>query len=203
MKFKAVALLLTVTLAVTTAAVPKIFSRGEEQEVDWERIENQYKSERDIETEVFGEVPATDFVPGFYPDPYIYDPEIPLEEDLQIKFQEICREYNVCYELVLAIIEHESRFIPNVVSKSGKCKGLMQINTDYHKCPDPFDPVENVKTGVGYLAALFEEHKDLGLVLDLYGGHKNAFIYHRDGTCSEMSQDIMIRAEELERKHGK
>lgn len=200
MRFKVVALV----LAVALAAVPAVKGKGKEvEEFDWQQYRLAYLKARDIESQVYGEDPNTDFKPGYYKDFNVIDPDIPLSEDLQIDIQEICREADVCYELVLAIIEHESRFIPDVVSKSGRCKGLMQIDTNFHECADPFDPIENVRAGVKYLADLFEEHKDIGLVLDLYGGHSDAFWNHAHGTCSEMSQGIMIRAEELERKHGK
>ena len=130
--------------------------------------------ERDVYTEVFGVDYGTDFVPGYYEPTYIYDEEIPLTEDEQRTIQDICNEYNVCYELVLAIIERESAYHRDAVSTSGTCHGLMQINPAFHDCEGLYEAESNVRTGVRYLARLFDEYEDAGLVLDLYHGDKKA-----------------------------
>ena len=159
--------------------------------------------ERDVYTEVFGVDYGTDFVPGYYEPSYIIDDSIPLTEDEQRKIQDICNEYNVCYELVLAIIERESAYHKDAVSASGTCHGLMQINPAFHDCEGLYEAESNVRTGVRYLARLFDEYEDAGLVLDLYHGDKKAFERYEKGTMSSYARGILERSEELERKHGK
>ena len=159
--------------------------------------------ERDIYTEVFGVDYGTDFVPGYYEPTYIYDEEIPLTEDEQRAIQDVCKEYSVCYELVLAIIERESAYHKDAVSASGTCHGLMQINPAFHDCEGLYEADSNVRTGVRYLARLFDEYEDAGLVLDIYHGDKKAIERYEKGTMSSYARGILERSEELERKHGK
>ena len=45
--------------------------------------------------------------------------------------EEIGREYGICPELLEAIMESESSGNPQ--AGNGNCKGLMQVNTQYHK----------------------------------------------------------------------
>lgn len=159
--------------------------------------------ERDVYTEVFGVDYGTDFVPGYYEPEYIIDDDIPLTEDEQRTIQDICNEYNVCYELVLALIERESAYHRDAVSASGTCHGLMQINPAFHDCEGLYEAESNVRTGVRYLARLFNEYEDAGLVLDIYHGDKKAIERYEKGTISSYARGILERSEELERRHGK
>lgn len=153
--------------------------------------------------EVFGADPMTDFVPGYYEPNYIIDDDIPLTEDEQRTIQDICNEYNVCYELVLAIIERESAYHKDAVSASGTCHGLMQINPTFHDCEGIYEADSNVRTGVRYLARLFDDYEDAGLVLDIYHGDKKAIKRFEKGIMSSYARGILERSEELERRHGK
>lgn len=153
--------------------------------------------------DVFGADPMTAFVPGYYESVYIYDAEIPLTATEQATIQDICDEYGVCYELVLAIIEAESSYQRDAINASGTCHGLMQINTHFHECGDPYEVEANVRAGVRYLANLFGENEDPGLVLDIYHGDSKAYERYEQGRLSSYAKRILERSEELERKHGK
>lgn len=56
----------------------------------------------------------------------IYLSECRLAEDLQYAAQRLCKQYDVPFALVLAIMQQESSFRPDV--DNGLCLGLMQIN---------------------------------------------------------------------------
>lgn len=161
------------------------------------------KIEHDVYTEVFGVDYGTEFVPGYYETSYIIDDEIPLTEEEQKTIQDICKEYNVCYELVLALIERESAYRKDAVSASGTCHGLMQINPVFHDCDGLYEADSNVRTGVRYLAKLFNQYEDPGLVLDIYHGDKKAFERYERGQLSSYAKGIFERSEELERRHNK
>jgi membrane-bound lytic murein transglycosylase MltF len=90
------------------------------------------------------------------PDIPIYD--IPMSKELQEYTFELCREYNLSYELVLAVMHTESRFDPN--ADSGNSKGICQISRgtgdwvseqagirDF----DPYNPKHNIAVGIWYL----------------------------------------------------
>lgn len=57
--------------------------------------------------------------------------DVPLSHSLQRYIYEICADENVPVTLVYAMIEHESQFNPEIVSKTDDY-GLMQINEVNH-----------------------------------------------------------------------
>lgn len=60
----------------------------------------------------------------------VYD--VPLSEELQHYAQDVCEEYGVSFPLVIAIMKHESEFLPGVVSATNDY-GIMQINQSNHE----------------------------------------------------------------------
>ncbi|WRS26437.1 transglycosylase SLT domain-containing protein [Oscillospiraceae bacterium MB08-C2-2] len=85
----------------------------------------------------------------------LYD--IPLDAELQEYTYSLCQEYNVDYELVLAIMERESRFMvgirDNVNENGTRDRGLMQINQSNWKWLsaqglDVNIPEDNIEAGV-------------------------------------------------------
>ena len=81
------------------------------------------------------------------------------------------RKHGLEPALVMAVIQAESRFLPQARSHRGAV-GLMQITpvTARHlKLASPLDPQANLDAGVGYLARLYREHQgDLRLALAAY-----------------------------------
>ena len=75
----------------------------------------------------------------------------------------LCREYDVDYETILAIIEKESGYKWD--AKSAVAYGYMQIIPEYHydrmerlHVSDIRDPYGNIKIGIDYLAELVEKY---------------------------------------------
>lgn len=163
------------------------------------RVFPKAESDIDIEEEVFGVVYNQEFEPGWYKP--LVDEDIPLSPQDQLAIQHICNEYDICYELVLEIMRTESGFNPSV--SRGPCKGAMQINTNFHKCDDPYDLIQNVTAGVKYLRTLFDEYEDDAMVLMTYHGESNAKEKLNKGQISYYARSILERSEELERKHSK
>lgn len=98
----------------------------------------------------------------------LYD--VPLSEELQHYTQDLCKQYNVSFPLVLAIMMRESNFRPDVVSGTDDY-GIMQINSCNHEwleeelgITDWFDPEQNILAGVYILSGIgpYEDvHKTL------------------------------------------
>lgn len=122
--------------------------------------------------------------------------------------EEICAEYCICPELVMAIIERESSGQTDAIN--GDCKGLMQISENWHKdrmerlgVSDLYDPCGNILVGVDYLAELASEYDDLGTVLMIYSGSADAIKRGETGDWSDYAKEVVERTMELERLHGK
>ena len=110
----------------------------------------------------------------------------------------------------MALAERESQFTPT--AENGSCKGLMQVNASYHKerftdagwkTSEWSDGYKNMYVAASYLADLFEEYEDVGIVLGLYHGEKNAVSKGMSGNLSSYVTGILERSEELDRIHGK
>lgn len=114
-------------------------------------------------------------------------------------------EYGICPELLMAIIERESRGKPD--AENGSCKGLMQVSVRRHKdrmkrlnVADIFDERGNILVGTDYLAELFKKYNEVSKVLMVYNGDSRAF---EEGYISDFVKGILERSAELERLHGK
>jgi len=75
----------------------------------------------------------------------------------------LCREHQMDFALVKAVIKAESAFNPHAVSRKG-AQGLMQLMPGTARdlmVDDPFDPYDNLRGGVRYLRQM----------LDTFGGN--------------------------------
>lgn len=131
-----------------------------------------------------------------------------IDDEYEAYCEEIGVEYGICPELLEAIIERESS--GKASATNGGCKGLMQIYEKYHKdrmtrlgVIDIYDPYGNILVGTDYLVELAEKYEDVGVVLSVYHGEKNAVGKAQEGILSSYVSDILERSEQLERSHGK
>ncbi len=135
------------------------------------------------------------------------DNETPI--DVQIACDKYGAQYNICPELLEAICYQESRFTETAVDGSGSCIGLMQIHKASHitrmkrlGVTDLTDIDSNVLVAADYLAELFDEYEDVGVVLTIYHGESNVD-KAKQGQLSSYVESILENSERLERLHGK
>ena len=109
-----------------------------------------------------------------------------------------CEKYNIPPEIVIAMIERESRFNSNAIGDNGNSFGLMQIQPRWHSgrmaklgCTDLLNPIENVKVGIDYLGELYNRYGDIGKALTAY----NTGSY--TGTITYYTIAVMKRANEI------
>jgi soluble lytic murein transglycosylase len=70
----------------------------------------------------------------------------------------LCREHQMDFALIKAVIKAESAFNPRAVSRKG-AQGLMQLMPDTARdlmVDDPFDPYDNLQGGVRYLRQMLD-----------------------------------------------
>lgn len=96
-------------------------------------------------------------------DPYRED--VPLSRELQAVLREACKEHSVPVPLALGLIQEESGFDPDAVSRKG-AYGLCQLNPKYF--PDDLDPAGNIAAGVAWLGELLARHGDTAAALRAY-----------------------------------
>jgi soluble lytic murein transglycosylase len=84
---------------------------------------------------------------------------------------EAARRHGVDFSLLKAIIQAESSFNPQAVSKKG-ARGLMQIMPQNYQAlniKDPFDPHQNIMGGTRYFRTLYDRYDGkLALTLSAY-----------------------------------
>ena len=120
--------------------------------------------------EICEEIPAEDEAPE---EPTIWREDVPLSAELQLALLTICEETGVDPLLALGLIETESNFVTDAVSRTGDY-GLCQLNHLYF--PTDLTPEENMRRGIGYLAELLKRYGSTETALTAY------HIGHDDGT---------------------
>lgn len=132
-----------------------------------------------------------------------------ISEEYQTYVTEISEQYNVCPELIIAIIEHESSGRTDIESSAG-CIGLMQISPIWHAdrmerlgVTDLTDPRSNILVGVDYISELADRHGEIYTVLMCYNEGENGTAIERaeQGQYSDYAISIVERTMELERLH--
>lgn len=115
--------------------------------------------------------PTPTVVPTEAPVP-LYD--VPLPEEEQLYLIKLCEANSVPPELVIAIIEKESTYNPDAVSRGGDY-GYMQINKCNHKwlreaygVENFLDPYENILCGVMIISEYLDKYGDYNKALMAY-----------------------------------
>lgn len=124
-----------------------------------------------------------------------------VRPDLIPAIEQICAAYNVCPEMVEAMIEKESGGIESV-DNTLRCIGLMGVSEYWNadrmerlNAMNLYDGKQNILVGVDLLAELFADMEDPYEVLNFYGGWE----YSEKGNTYIF--EILDRAQDLEHLH--
>ena len=131
-----------------------------------------------------------------------------ISVEAQVSCYEYGEMYDICPELLMAMIEAESSGNPK--AENGDCKGLMQISERWHTgrmeeigADDIWSETDNIHIGANYLHELFNRYEDVALVLMVYNGESDAAEKAENGYISDYARKILDRSAELERWKGK
>ena len=131
-----------------------------------------------------------------------------ISVEAQVSCYEYGEMYDICPELLMAMIEAESSGNPK--AENGDCKGLMQISERWHTgrmeeigADDIWSQTDNIHIGANYLHELFNRYEDVALVLMVYNGESDAVEKAENGYISDYARKILDRSAELERWKGK
>lgn len=209
-KVKQVHPVVTQEATVICPEEPEIVTLGTEPEETEQETESRYTI-FDSMSEDWGSEDVIGFV--YYELPEEYADTGYLPEKVQIYIRCICKQYDVPYALVLALIEYESEYEFDAVGDNGNSKGYMQV---YEKChidrmerlgvSDLMNPYHNVIVGIDYLAELLEEYGTVQDALTAYNyGEKGAreHMWSKGIYVYEYNMTIMQRMKEIEEVVGK
>lgn len=127
---------------------------------------------------------------GLCEDTYLRE-DIPMSYELQAMLYGACLEFEVPYELALAVIEQETNF-RNVTGDDGASVGYMQIQHRWWGglmeeigARDLTDPEDNFRTGCAIIRKLMDKHGSVEDALTAYNRGKPG--------QSKYSRDVMER----------
>ena len=127
---------------------------------------------------------------GLCEDTYLRE-DIPMSYELQAMLYGACLEFEVPYELALAVVEQETNF-QNVTGDDGASVGFMQIQERWWSglmeeigARDLTDPEDNFRTGCAIIRKLMEKHGSVEDALTAYNRGKPG--------QSKYSRDVMER----------
>ena len=133
--------------------------------------------------------------------------DVPLSDSLQRFIYEVSADENVPVTLVIAMIEHESGFNPEVMSYTDDY-GLMQINKINHewlaeeyRCADMLNPYQNVFCGIKIIARYLEKFDgDINRALMSYnlGGYGALKAWENGITSTAYSTGIIEKMKKYE-----
>lgn len=92
--------------------------------------------------------------------------DVPLTSEELSALLECCETANLAPEIALGLIQVESTFRPDAVNEASGCYGYCQLNPSYF--PSDLSPVDNIRTGIGYLAEQLARYEDLEAALTAY-----------------------------------
>lgn len=136
--------------------------------------------------------------------PYLRD--IPLSDELQSYTYQTAIEYGVNYDLILAIMQTESRF-QNVVSDNGEDIGLCQINVvnaewlyQEHGINNLMDERQNIEACaiiLNKLSGQFDEETHVVMAYNLGAGKAEKYI--KSGRITEYTEKVYKNKGEIEK----
>lgn len=135
--------------------------------------------------------------------PMYYCEEVPLTADEQLELFEAARAFDIWYPLAIAMVDVETDF-RNIAGDGGVSIGYMQVNKNYHTelmeqvgASDLWEPRDNFRTGLAYLAQQIERFDTIHMALMAYNmGPTGASKVWEGGIYeSQYSRDVIECAE--------
>ena len=134
--------------------------------------------------------------------------DVPLSKELQLFVFMECDGYGFWPNIVISMMDVECDFDTDAVSPNGAV-GIMQVVERYHgdrmellDCDNLYDPYQNIKVGMHYLAELWSEKQDICWVLMAYRhGRTDASMMYNSGIVDEYALEVLARAAELQREY--
>lgn len=127
---------------------------------------------------------------------------VPLDDDLQKYITRLCEREGIDPALVMAVIGRESGYQEDKLGDNDESYGLMQIHLEDHRercirleAYNLFNPLDNVRVGIDFLAELMAEGKGVTWAVMAYNaGQGKADEYAARDDTSMYALDVLARA---------
>jgi len=135
--------------------------------------------------------------------PYTF---LSLDEDLQVYMESLCMDMELDFFLCAALMESESSFREDAVSKDGKDIGLFQIRAsvweDYFKEMglDIYDPRDNIECGLLIIRKLCDKYPEETALQCYKCGESRGLQLIDEGIVLSSINNILERRNEWQRK---
>lgn len=164
----------------------------------------------DTMSEDWGSEDVEGFV--FYELPEEYQKTGYLPEKMQIYIRCLCKQYDVPYALILAMIERESGYVFDAIGDDGNSIGYMQVYEKWHidrmerlGVNDLKNPYHNVLVGIDFLSYLLKKYGTVQDALAAYNyGERGAreHLWNNGIYVYSYNRQIMQRMKEIEEVVG-
>ena len=131
---------------------------------------------------------------------------IPLDDELQIYMESLCADMELDFFLCAALMESESSFREDAISRDGKDIGLYQIRAsvweDYFKEMgiDIYTPRDNIKAGLHIIKKLLDKYPAETAIQCYKCGESRGLQLMEEGIVLTSIETIMERRDEWEKK---
>lgn len=121
----------------------------------------------------------------------------------------LCKDRDIDYYVVLALIERESHYKYSASGDKGNSKGYMQVYEKWHKnrmqeeyCTDLYNPYGNIRVGTNFLREIFNKYSDISKALMVYNMGESGAVKQWDKGVYETkySREIINRAQDIEQE---
>ena len=132
-------------------------------------------------------------------------------EVVQVYLWSLCKQRNLDYYMVVALIEHESHYQYDALGDNGNSKGYMQIYEKWHKdrmaeefCDDLLNPYGNIRVGLNFLDEIWSQYGNSGdnccLMVYNMGASTARNLWAQGQYSTTYSRGILARAQEIKQE---
>nr|WP_314465607.1 lytic transglycosylase domain-containing protein [uncultured Clostridium sp.] len=121
----------------------------------------------------------------------------------------LCRDREIDYYTMVALIERESNYRYNARGDNGNSKGYMQVYEKWHidrmaeeHCEDLYNPYGNVRVGTNFFQEIWDKYPEVNKALMVYNmGESKALKQWKKGILeTEYTRNIIARAQEIKQE---
>lgn len=130
-------------------------------------------------------------------------------EVVQVYLWYLCKDREIDYYIMVALIERESKYRYNAIGDNGNSKGYMQVYEKWHidrmaeeYCEDLYNPYGNMRVGTNFFQEIWDKYPEVNKALMVYnmGESKAVKQWEKGISETEYTRNIIARAQEIKQE---